>query len=310
MSSSSAAAATAATSSDNSPIYPDLRGKIALVTGIGQDGPANNEKWGNGAAISLALARNGVKIFGCDINHAAGLATKARIEALVPGAVVDVVVADVTKAKDVDMLVEACVRHHGGRIDILVNNVGRSERGGPAEMSEQVWDAQVDINLKSVYLTCHAVLPVMEAVYSPSSSSSPSSGASASTGAIINIASVVGTRYAGKPQVAYAATKAAVTQFTKHTAVIYAQRGVRLNAVLPGLMFTPLVQTLAKKYAPEGDYEAFVATRHGQVPTGAMGTSTDVANAVVFLASHAAAGYITGQKLVVDGGISSSTGRT
>ncbi|EXJ70258.1 uncharacterized protein A1O5_06326 [Cladophialophora psammophila CBS 110553] len=278
----------------NHPIYPDLRGKIALVTGIGQDGPpSETTNWGNGAAISLALARNGVKVFGCDINLDAAKLTKSRIEAVVPDAVVDVVVADVTKSSDVDRFVQDCIKKYG-RIDILVNNVGRSEKGEPADMSEEVWDSQVDINLKSVYLTCHAVLPIMEAQGS---------------GAVINISSVASIRYVGKPQVAYSATKAAVTQFTKHTAVVYAKKGVRLNTVLPGLMFTPLVQSLANKYA-DGDYEGFVQTRHNQVPTGKMGASSDVANAVVFLSSNVAAGYITGQKLVVDGGIVSSTGRT
>ncbi|OQV04610.1 hypothetical protein CLAIMM_09465 [Cladophialophora immunda] len=278
----------------NHPIYPDLRGKVALVTGIGQDGPAGDtNNWGNGAATALALVRNGVKVVGCDINLDAAKLTKSRIEAIVPDAAVDVALANVTDAADVDKFVQECIRKHG-RIDILVNNVGRSEKGGPADMSEEVWDAQVEINLKSVYLMCHAVLPTMEA-----------QGA----GAVINISSVASIRYVGKPQVAYAATKAAVTQFTKHSAVIYAQKGVRLNAVLPGLMFTPLVQTLANKYA-NGDYEGFVRTRHNQVPTGKMGSSSDVANAVVFLSSNAAAGYITGQKLVVDGGIVSSTGRT
>ncbi|KIY01483.1 uncharacterized protein Z520_03035 [Fonsecaea multimorphosa CBS 102226] len=279
----------------NHPIYPDLRDKVALVTGIGQDGPPNEtQNWGNGAATALALARNGVKVFGCDLNLDAARLTKSRIQALVPDAIVDVAVADVTKAADVDRFVEECARKHGVRIDILVNNVGRSEKGGPADMSEQVWDAQVEINLKSVYLMCHAVLPRMEAQGS---------------GAIINISSVASLRYVGKPQVAYSSTKAAITAFTKHTAVIYAKKGVRLNVVLPGLMFTPLVQTLANKYA-DGDYEGFVQTRHNQVPTGKMGSSSDVANAVVFLASNVAAGYITGQKLVVDGGLVSSTGRT
>ncbi len=277
------------------PIYPDLRGKVALVTGIGQDGPPDlTDNWGNGAAISLALARNGVKVFGCDINLQAGQRTKSRIEALVPDAVVDVISTDVTSSSAVAELVEQCTQKHGGRIDILVNNVGRSEKGGPADMSEAVWDAQVDINLKSVYLLCHAVLPIMERQRS---------------GAVVNISSIAGLRYIGKPQVAYSATKAAVTQFTKHTAVVYADKGVRLNAVLPGLMFTPLVHTIAKKYA-RGDYEGFVATRHAQVPTGKMGTSLDVANAVVFLSSNVAARYVTGQKLVVDGGMISSTGRT
>ncbi|OAP57561.1 hypothetical protein AYL99_08299 [Fonsecaea erecta] len=279
---------------DTHPIYPDLRGKVALVTGIGQDGPPDEtQNWGNGAATALALARNGVKVFGCDVRLAAAQLTKSRIEAIVPDAIVDVVIADVTNAEAVDKFVQECIHKHG-RVDILVNNVGRSEKGGPADMSEQVWDAQVEINLKSVYLTCHAVLPKMEAQGS---------------GAVINISSIASIRYVGKPQVAYAATKSAVTQFTKHSAVIYAKKGVRLNAVLPGLMFTPLVQTLADKYA-DGDYEGFVQTRHNQVPTGKMGVSSDVANAVVFLSSNVAARYITGQKLVVDGGIVSSTGRT
>lgn len=278
-----------------SPSYPDLRDKVALVTGIGQDGPADIvDNWGNGAAIALTLARNGARIFGCDLNQAAAERTKSRIEAEVPGAVVDVIVTDVTSSTAVEAMVQKCLERHGGRIDILVNNVGKSEKGGPADMDEATFDAQVAINLKSVYLTCHSVLPVMEAHGS---------------GAVVNIASVAGIRYIGKPQVAYAATKAAVTQFTKHTAVMYADKGVRLNAVLPGLMFTPLLHTIAEKYAG-GDYEGFVRTRHAQVPTGKMGSSRDVANAVVFLCSNSAAGYITGQKLVVDGGIVSSTGRT
>ena len=278
---------------DQQPRYPDLRGKVALITGIGQVGPPNDDNWGNGAAISLALVRNGVKVFGCDINLAAAQRTKSRIEASVSGGVVDVMVADVTSSSAVEKFVQECMVKYG-RIDILVNNVGRSEKGGPAEMPEEVWDAQVDINLKSVYLTCHVVLPIME---------------SQGSGAVVNVSSVAGMRYVGKPQVAYAATKAAVTQFTKHTAVMYAGKGVRLNAVLPGLMFTPLVHQLAEKYAA-GDFEGLVATRHAQVPTGQMGTSTDVANAVVFLSSNIAARYLTGLKVVVDGGIVGSTGRT
>lgn len=238
------------------------------------------------------MARNGAKVFGCDINLDAAERTKSRIEAAVPGAVVDVVKADVTSSSSVDSFVQECLHKHS-RIDILVNNVGKSERGGPAEMSEQVWDSQVDVNLKSVYLMCHAVLPTMEAQGS---------------GAVVSLSSVASIRYIGKPQVAYAATKAAVTQFTRHSAVIYAPKGIRLNAVLPGLMFTPLVHTIAKKYAG-GDYDGYVATRHAQVPTGKMGTSIDVANAVLFLSSNVAARYVTGAKLVVDGAIVASTGR-
>jgi len=182
------------------------------------------------------------------------------------------------------------------RIDILVNNVGKSEPGGPAEMSEETWDYQTNVNLKSVYLMCHLVLPVMEA---------QSTG-----GAVLNVGSIAGLRYIAKPQVAYSATKAAVVQFTKATAVIYAQRTqgrVRLNTVIPGLMATPLVTVLADKYGG-GDQEGFRKIRDAQVPTGKMGTAWDVAHAGLYLCSDEAS-YVTGQEIIVDGGITDSTGR-
>lgn len=145
---------------------------------------------------------------------------------------------DATSSHSAKAVVDACIAKHG-RIDILVNNVGRSEPGGPAEMSEEVWDSQTDINLKSVYLFCHLVLPIME---------KQDKG-----GCVVNISSVAGLRYIGKPQVAYAATKAAVIQFTKTTAVIYAKKKIRLNTVVPGLIDTPLVKVLADKYAEGGN---------------------------------------------------------
>ena len=89
-------------------------------------------------------------------------------------------------------------------------------------------------------------------------------------GVVVNISSVAGMRYIGKPQVAYAAAKAAVIQFTKSTAVLYAKRGVRLNTVVPGLVDTPLVRVLAEKYEVEGGYEAFRKMRDEQVPMGRM----------------------------------------
>lgn len=105
-------------------------------------------------------------------------------------------------------------------------------------MSEEIWDRQTDINLKSVYLFSNLVLPIMES--------------QATGGCVVNISSVAGLRYIGKPQVAYAATKAAVIQFTKSTAVVYAKRGVRLNMLVPGLIDTPLVRVLGEKYAGGG----------------------------------------------------------
>lgn len=180
-----------------------------------------------------------------------------------------------------------------GRIDILVNNVGRSEPGGPAEMTEEVWDKQMDVNLESVYLYCHEVLPIMEK--------------QEAGGCVINLSSVAGLRYVGKPQVAYAAAKAAIIQFTKTTAVIYAPKKVRLNTVVPGLIDTPLVKLIAERYG-DGDYESMRKTRDRQVPTVKMGDAWDVAHAALFLASNEAR-YITGQEIVVNGGLINSTGR-
>ncbi|OAA77211.1 short-chain dehydrogenase/reductase [Akanthomyces lecanii RCEF 1005] len=266
--------------------YPDLNGKVAFLTGIGQTG--DGDMWGNGAAIARVLAAQGAKIFGCDLSLEAAEYTRRRIVAV--GGEVTVVAADVTKDESVKGAVSACIAKYG-RIDILVNNVGRSEPGGPAEMAEAVWDAQTAVNLKSVYLCCHSVLPLMEQQRS---------------GVIVNIASIAGLRYVGKPQVAYAATKAAVIQFTRATAVLYAAKNIRLNVVVPGLMNTPLVTLLADKYA-RGDLAGFVKKRNEAVPMGKMGSSFDVAMAAVFLASSQSR-YITGQKIVVDGGITSSTG--
>lgn len=158
-------------------------------------------------------------------------------------------------------------------------------------MEPRIWDAQTNVNLKSVYLCCHHVLPLMEAQGS---------------GVVVNVSSIAGMRYIGKPQVAYSATKAAVIQFTKATAVLYAAKGIRMNVVVPGLMHTPLVGMLADKYAG-GDLEGFKAKRNKQVPMGKMGNSFDVAYTAAFLASSQSR-YITGQKIVVDGGITSSTG--
>lgn len=271
----------------NSPAtYSDLKDKVVLLTGIGQTG--DQGMWGNGAATARVLAQNGCKIFGCDLYLEAAQHTQKRLQA--EGSECFVTAADVTNSTDVKALVDACMEKYG-RIDILVNNVGRSEPGGPAEMEERVWDKQTDVNLKSVYLCCHYVLPIMEAQGS---------------GAVVNVASIAGMRYIGKPQVAYAATKAAVIQFTKVTAVIYAAKGVRLNVVVPGLMQTPLVGTLADKYTG-GDLEGMIAKRNKAVPMGKMGDAFDVAYAACFLVSEQAR-YITGQKLIVDGGITSSTG--
>ncbi|KAI8236846.1 hypothetical protein K4K55_003686 [Colletotrichum sp. SAR 10_96] len=267
----------------------DLRGKVALVIGLGQTG---SEGWGIGAACAVTFAKQGAIIFGGNRTIESTAKTKQAIEEL--GGVCDVVATDATSSKSVKALVDACLAMHG-RIDILLANVGQSQPGCPATMSEDTWDSQIEINLKTVFLACHHVLPVMEK--------------QEMGGSVVCISSIAGLRYIGKPQVAYNTTKAAIMQFVKATAVIYAPKGVRLNTVVPGLMETPYTKSLASRFPMEGGYEAFKKMRDEQVPMGRMGDAWDVANAAAFLVSDEAR-YITGQKIVVDGGITSSTGRT
>ncbi|TVY44295.1 3-oxoacyl-[acyl-carrier-protein] reductase [Lachnellula subtilissima] len=264
-----------------------LDGKIAVIAGLGQNAPGG---WGIGASIAVLLARQGAKIFGGNRTLASAIGTKEKIEE--EGGICYIQETDVTCSESVKALIDACMAKYG-RIDILVNNVGRSEPGCPATMSEATWDSQMDINLKPVFLACHHVLPIME---------------KQGSGAIVSVASIAGLRYIGKPQVGYSASKAAIMQFMKATAVIYASKGVRLNTVAPGLMDTPYTKNLSTRFASDDGYEAYMKMRNAQVPTGRMGDAWDVANTTLFLVSEEAK-YITGQKIVVDGGITSSTGR-
>ncbi|KAH0420404.1 hypothetical protein CcaCcLH18_14037 [Colletotrichum camelliae] len=267
----------------------DLKGKVALVIGLGQTG---SEGWGIGAACAVTFAKQGAVIFGGNRTIESTAKTKQAIEEI--GGVCDVVATDATSSESVKALVDACLAKHG-RIDILLANVGQSQPGCPATMSEETWDSQIEVNLKTVYLACHHVLPVMEK--------------QETGGSVVCISSIAGLRYIGKPQVAYNTTKAAIMQFVKATAVIYAPKKVRLNTVVPGLMETPYTKSLASRFPMEGGYEAFKKMRDEQVPMGKMGDAWDVANTAAFLVSDEAR-YITGQKIVVDGGITSSTGRT
>ena len=266
-----------------------LDGKVALVIGLGQTG---TEGWGIGAACAVLFARQGATIFGG--NRTIASTTKTRHDIEEAGQQCDVVETDATSSASVKALVDACVAKHG-RIDILLTNVGGSQPGTAASMAEDTWDAQMAVNLKSIYLACHHVLPIM--------SSQPRGGA------IVCVSSIAGLRHIGKDQIAYNTAKAALLQFVRATAVSYAAKGVRINAVVPGLMETPYIKGLAERFPVDGGYEGFRRMRDAQVPMGRMGDAWDVAHAALFLAADEA-GYITGQRIVVDGGITGSTGRT
>jgi len=256
-----------------------LTDKVVFLTGCGSVGPG----WGNGKSIAVLFARQGARIFGVDINEAAARETQAIIEG--EGGTCTIATGDVTDSA----LVAACMERFGC-IDVLVNNVGKSEPAIPGEMEEALWDSQIAINLKSAFLCCRAVLPIMERQ---------------GKGVVVSIASTAGIRYTGKPQAAYSAAKAGLIHFSKTTAITYAPRGIRMNCVLPGLIYTPLVVKLAEQFAG-GDLEGFVAKRNAAVPLGQMGEGWDVAHAALFLASDEAK-YVTATELVVDGGLTAST---
>lgn len=257
-----------------------FEGKVVLVAGAGCVGPG----WGNGRAIAVRFAQEGAEVFGVDRDLTSMTETAQRIQAV--GGTFETHQGDVTDSGSVAAMVAACVARFT-RIDVLVNNVGGSAAGGPVEMSEEVWDSQVDSNLKSVFLTCKHALPVMEAQ---------------GGGAIVNLASSSGIRWTGSAQVAYAATKAGVIQLSRVVAVQYAPKGIRVNSVVPGQLHTPMVETRLAGQRAGGDVEALLRSREARIPLGWMGDGRDTAAAVTFLASDDAR-FITGTEIVVDGGM-------
>lgn len=255
-----------------------LRGRTALVFGAGSIGPG----WGNGKAAAVAYARAGAKVVAIDYNFAAAAETAAIIAseqgtALALG-------CDVTKLDTVERAVEQALSAFGS-LDILHNNVGHAGMGGPLELSEEQWLREVDINLNSMFRTSKAALPHM---------------LKQKRGVITNISSSAGIRYTGYPYASYYASKGGVNQFTVGLALQYASQGIRCNAILPGLMDTPLIYAqIAGQYK---SVEEMQAARHAATPTGRMGSAWDVAHAAVFLATDDA-GYINAVCLPVDGGL-------
>jgi NAD(P)-dependent dehydrogenase (short-subunit alcohol dehydrogenase family) len=256
-----------------------VAGKVALITGAGCIGPG----WGNGRAAAVLFAREGAKVFAVDRDADAMTETVARVGN--DGEIVTHV-CDVLDDAQVGAMTDAC-RKRFGRIDILVNNVGGSAAGGVAEMSVETFDKQMDYNLKSVFLACRQVIPVM---------------IEQSGGAIVNTSSSSGIRFTGSPQIGYASAKAAVIQFSRVTAVQYASQGIRVNTVVPGQMHTPMVEARLAKQRTGGDIESLLKSRVARIPLGFMGDGRDTAHAVLFLASDEAR-FVTGTEIVVDGGM-------
>lgn len=257
-----------------------LSGKVALIVGAGSVGPG----WGNGRACATMFAAEGAIVAGADIDETALENTLDLIGG--SGGTAAGYRCDVTDSASVEALIEQTVDVHG-RLDVLVNVVGGSRAGGAAEMDEDTWDNQLDVNLTSVYRTCHQVIPRM---------------VEQGSGSIVNIASTSGLRWTGSPQVAYASTKAAIISLSRVTAVQYAPRGVRVNTVIPGQLHTPMVEERLAGQRAGGDVDELLKQRQARIPLGFMGDGRDTANAALFLASEESR-FITGTEIIVDGGM-------
>ncbi|WP_304306780.1 SDR family NAD(P)-dependent oxidoreductase [Pseudacidovorax intermedius] len=254
--------------------------KVAIVTGAGCVGAG----WGNGRAMAVRLAEEGARVLAVDRDQARLDETLAL--AGDAAASIRTCLCDVTDARSVEAMVGACLEAFGAP-DVLINNVGGSSAGGPIQLSEEAWDSQIDINLKSVFLTCKYTLPHM---------------VERRRGAIVNVASTSGLRWTGSAQVAYAASKAGVIHLSRVVAVQHAPDGIRVNTVVPGQLHTPMVEVRLAKQRTGGDVEALLASRVKRIPLGFMGDGRDTASAALYLASDEAR-FVTGTELVVDGGM-------
>ncbi|PTM40967.1 SDR family oxidoreductase [Bosea sp. 124] len=259
-----------------------LENKIALVFGAGSVG----EGWGNGKASAVLYGREGAKVACVDLNLAAAERTREIIES--EGGTALALQADVVNLDRVREVVDT-VQSTWGRIDVLHNNVGMNIEGGPVETTEEQWDRVMDVNLKSMFFACKCVLPIME---------------EQGSGSIVNISSLASIRWMHFNYISYYASKAAVNHFTRAIAMQYAEKGIRANTVLPGLMDTPHIYEAMKAHYT--DFTEMQRKRAEVTPMKRMGDGWDIAHAALFLASDESK-YITGIDLCVDGGLHCKT---
>jgi len=262
-----------------------LEGKVAVVVGAGQ---TPGDTIGNGRAASILFAREGARVVLVDYNLESALETQAMIEA--EGGACFSFKADVTREDDCRGFVQAAIEAYG-RVDVLHNNVGIG--GGDDEilsLTEAAWDQIMSVNLKGMFLSSRSVLPVMR---------------EQRAGSIINISSIAAVCSTGI--VAYKTSKAGVNALTHQIALENAKYNIRANAIMPGLMNTPMaIEGISKaRGVPKED---LIRQRDASVPLGGkMGTAWDVAYAALFLASDEAK-FVTGVVLPVDGGQSARIG--
>ncbi len=261
-----------------------LEGKVAIVVGAGQ---TPGDTIGNGRATAILFAREGARVLCVDRDVASAEETQTMIEK--EGGTATTFEADVTNEDACRAMAAAGVEAFG-RIDVLHNNVGIGTGDASVVRLElDAWRRILDVNLTSMFLTCKHVLPVMR---------------EQRAGSIINISSLASIASTG--MAAYKVSKAGVNALTQQLAMANARHGIRCNAILPGLMNTPMaIEGIAA--ATGASKEQLIEARNAMVPLGGMGTAWDVANAALFLASNDAS-FITGVLLPVDGGQSVRVG--
>jgi len=258
-----------------------LKDKVAIVVGGGQQ---TGETMGNGRAACLRFAEEGAKVVVVDSNVELANETVQMIEA--KGGAASALAADITREADCQAIIENCVKQHG-QIDILHNNVGRA-RGdkGTSELEAELWDELMAMNIRGMFLTIKHALPVMRRQRH---------------GSIVNISST--SSIAAGPALAYRVSKSGVNALTQHVARENAEHGIRCNAILPGLMNTPMaIERRAQERNVSRDQVRQERAAHVPLAVTVEGNAFDVANAAVFLASDEAR-YITGVLLPVDGGL-------
>lgn len=248
-----------------------LKGKVAIVTGAGM---------GIGKGIAQVFAREGARVVVVDINQEAGKNTVKEIK--MSGGDALFIQADVADEEQVKAMVAAAVEHYG-TINVLVNNAGIGVYKSVLETSSEEWDRCLNVNLKGVFLCSKYTIPHMQR---------------AGGGSIINIASVhaVATVARTAP---YAASKGGVLALTRNMAIDYAKDNIRVNAICPGWVYTPLIEGI---FRASGDPEGMKKRITERQLLGRLGTPEDIGYAALYLASEESS-FVTGTALFVDGGL-------
>ncbi|HEV8610953.1 MAG TPA: glucose 1-dehydrogenase [Thermoanaerobaculia bacterium] len=250
-----------------------LKHKVALITGAGS---------GIGREAALLFAKEGASVVAVDMNDAAGKETVTLIER--DGGRATFAHADVSRSADVEAMVAAAKKTYGG-LNVLFNNAGifPGNDGSVLETDEKTWDLVLSVNLKGVFLGCKYGIPAM---------------LESGGGSIINTASFVALMGSATPQIAYTASKGGVLALTREIAVEFARKGIRVNAICPGPVDTPLLQELFSDPARK-------ARRLVHIPMGRLAQAKEVAQAALFLASDDSS-YVNGTAFTVDGAITAA----